>query len=105
MSFYATFPSNASMDIYPENTQSNFCILLPKSFPNDLQNRYQVGLAEISYTQAMLVEYGTLELNLGNTLFLRDYGKKFSQKLELLLDDCLNIESILAWLNEQIDTI
>ena len=105
MSFYATFPSNASMDIYPENTQSNFCILLPKSFPNDLQNRYQVGLAEISYTQAMLVEYGTIEFNLGNTPFLRDYGKKFSQKLELLLDDCLNIESILAWLNEQIETL
>ena len=46
-SFYITCPSNASMDIYKENTQSHFRINLPQRLY--LQNNYEVALAEILY--------------------------------------------------------
>ena len=45
--FYITCPSNASMSIYPQNTQASFTINLPKRLY--LQNKYEVGLAEIQY--------------------------------------------------------
>ena len=46
-SFYVTCPSNASMDIYKDNTPSHFRINLPQRLY--LQNNYEVALAEIQY--------------------------------------------------------
>ena len=46
-SFYITCPSNASMDIYKDNTPSHFRINLPQRLY--LQNNYEVALAEIQY--------------------------------------------------------
>ena len=46
-SFYVTLPSNASMDIYPDNTASVFQIRMPKTMY--LRNKYEVALAEIQY--------------------------------------------------------
>ena len=46
-SFYVTLPSNASMDIYPNNTKSNFQVRLPRTLY--LNSRYEVALSEIQY--------------------------------------------------------
>ena len=46
-SFYITLPSNASMDVYPENTASTYTIHMPKTLY--LKDKYEVGLAEIQY--------------------------------------------------------
>ena len=45
--FYLPCPSNASMDIFKENTLSSFTVNLPQ--PLVLKNEYDVGLAEIQY--------------------------------------------------------
>ena len=47
MSFYVTLPSNASMDIYPENTMTRYTTKLKT--PLQLEGKFQVGLAEIMY--------------------------------------------------------
>ena len=49
-SFYLTLPSNASMDIYPDNTASTFQIRLPRTMY--LKNQYEVALAEIHYSHS-----------------------------------------------------
>ena len=46
-SFYVTLPSNASMDVYPDNTASTYTIHMPKTIY--LKETYEVGLAEIQY--------------------------------------------------------
>ena len=46
-SFYLICPSNASMNLYSDNTPGEFRINLPKRIK--LRGRYEVGLAEISY--------------------------------------------------------
>ncbi len=46
-SFYVTLPSNASMNIYPKNTQASFQIRLPRTLY--LKHSYEVALAEIQY--------------------------------------------------------
>ena len=48
--FYLSCPSNASMEIYKENTLSSFTINLPQ--PLTLEGEYDVGLAEIQYPQS-----------------------------------------------------
>ena len=46
-SFYITLPSNASMDVYPDNSASTYTIRMPKTLY--LKDEYEVGLAEIQY--------------------------------------------------------
>lgn len=46
-SFYVLCPSNASMELYSDNTPGYFRINLPKRLK--LRGRYEVGLAEITY--------------------------------------------------------
>ena len=46
-SFYVTCPSNASMNIYRDNTLSSYKINMPKRIY--LKHNYEVGLAEIQY--------------------------------------------------------
>ena len=43
-------PSNASMDLYPSNTISNYTVHLPKQI--DLNGSYEVAIAEIFYTNS-----------------------------------------------------
>lgn len=45
--FYVTCPSNSSMDIYPNNTLTNFTTKL--NVPLELDGDYEVGLSEIQY--------------------------------------------------------
>lgn len=45
--FYVTLPSNANMDIYPNNTQASYQVRLPRTLY--LKNSYEVALVEAQY--------------------------------------------------------
>ena len=45
--FYLTLPSNSSMDVYPDNTMTNFKTKLPNRI--ELEGRWEVGLVEMQY--------------------------------------------------------
>ena len=47
---YITLPSNASHDIFPENTPGSYKINLP--YPVELNGKWEVGLSEIQYTKS-----------------------------------------------------
>lgn len=47
MSFYVTLPSDGCMDIYPNNTLSNFLTKLAR--PIELSGEWEVGLVELIY--------------------------------------------------------
>ena len=45
--FYLTLPSEASMNVFPNNTLSIYITRLPR--PIELMGRWEVGLVEIQY--------------------------------------------------------
>ena len=45
--FYLTLPSNSSMEVYPDNTMTNFVTKLPNRL--ELIGEWEVGLVEIQY--------------------------------------------------------
>ena len=83
--FYITCPSNASMSIYPNNTQASFTINLPKRLY--LQNKYEVGLAEIQYpiSWKSLHDGEKIEINYGHAVEnIQFHGLKFNNLDEFL---------------------
>ncbi|CAF1137833.1 unnamed protein product [Brachionus calyciflorus] len=54
MSFYVTLPSNSSMDLYPENTMTDFSVLLKEPIRLDVQ--YEVALVELTYKHSWSLE-------------------------------------------------
>lgn len=50
MSFYITAPSNSSMDLYPDNTLTDYTVHLPKQI--DLDGPYEVALTSFQYTRS-----------------------------------------------------
>ncbi len=51
-SFYATLPSNSSMDTYPDNALSHFSVNLPTAL--SFEGEWEVSLAEITYPRRWL---------------------------------------------------
>ena len=83
--FYITCPSNASMSIYPNNTQASFTINLPKRLY--LQSKYEVGLAEIQYpiSWKSLKDHETIDVQYGNVQDkIQLVGLKYNNLDELL---------------------
>ena len=50
--FYVTLPSNASLDVHPNNTLTNYTVQLPRTLY--LKPGYEVALAEIQYPLSWL---------------------------------------------------
>jgi hypothetical protein len=50
MSFYITLPSNASLNLYPDNQPGKFFVKLPQTI--DVSSQYEVGLAEIQFSNS-----------------------------------------------------
>lgn len=50
MAFYITAPSNASMELYPANTLTEYTVHLPKTI--DLEGPYEVALTSFQYTRS-----------------------------------------------------
>ncbi len=45
--FYLTLPSNASLDVYPNNKTTDYRVSLPQSI--ELEGNWEVGLYSVSY--------------------------------------------------------
>lgn len=50
--FYITLPSNSSVNVYPENTVSNYITKLPQEV--NLNGEWEVGLAEMQYPRTWI---------------------------------------------------
>jgi hypothetical protein len=50
VSDYMTLPSNASMDVYPQNTLANYRVKLPRKY--EFSEEVEVALVEFSYTKS-----------------------------------------------------
>ena len=96
MSFYVTLPSNASMETFPSNTQSNFTTVLAKTI--NLNDRYQVGLAEISYTQTININIGTMKI-VQNNVKDENNGNMGEFMFDLSIDDCVTQDQLFVYLN------
>ena len=61
MDFYVTLPSNASMDVYPNNKKSNYTTQF--STPIVLDVNYEVALANVTCTPHIRNDYGKIFIN------------------------------------------
>jgi hypothetical protein len=48
-SLYATLPSNASLNVYPENVGARFKVKLPKPLKMEASEGWEVGLVDIQF--------------------------------------------------------
>src|SRR5687767_3039853 len=52
--FYVTLPSNSSMEYFPENTLSNFTVLLNRHL--EFNEQWEVGLTELHFPLAFDID-------------------------------------------------
>jgi hypothetical protein len=64
MSFYVTLPSNSSMEIFKNNTISNFTTQLHT--PIRVNVPYEVGLVEFSYDHVIEIKLGTITYHIND---------------------------------------
>jgi len=60
MAFYITLPSNACMDLYPNNTLQNFTVKISNSI--QLHGAYEVALVEVLYPNLFRTFFGILNI-------------------------------------------
>ena len=113
MSFYVTLPSNASMNYHPNNVQSNFNVTLPHRL--NLDNNFQVGLAEISYNQSIDVDIGVIHIEADiKNLYERTTNEHYIKKLlkndfkfiigiPIPCQDCIKLTDLFETINSQIN--
>ena len=92
MSFYVTLPSNSSMDLYPENTMTDFTVLLKE--PIRLEVQYEVALVELTYKHSWSLEVGQL--------FIQPLNSPNYDVFKLVYHDGENIKSFTSRLNGEI---
>jgi hypothetical protein len=89
--FYLTLLSNASMDIYPNNTTSGFNVHLPKTIT--LEGRWCLAVTEIHY------QYNFLNVTTGhNKTFINTNGRQYECQIPNGYYD--KIEDIISELNQ-----
>ena len=69
--FYLTLPSNASMDVFPDNKIGSYHVKFPQTF--DLNGEWEVGLYSISYPNT----WYTLQFQQNHIYYSLDGGKTF----------------------------
>ena len=69
--FYLALPSNASMDVYPDNKIGNYRVKLPQTF--DLNGEWEVGLYSVNYPNT----WYTLQFQQNHIYYSTDGGKTF----------------------------
>jgi len=90
MSFYVTLPSDASMNIFENNSQSEFTTLL--NSPIICDSSYEVALVEISHSQDYAVDGGTIIITIPGS------DKKIEKNISFHEYDSIN--SIVDWTNQ-----
>ena len=69
--FYLTLPSNASMDVFPDNKIGSYHVKFPQTF--NLNGEWEVGLYSISYPNT----WYTLQFQQNHIYYSLDGGKTF----------------------------
>ena len=69
--FYLTLPSNASMDVFPNNKIGSYHVKFSQTF--DLNGEWEVGLYSISYPNT----WYTLQKQQNHVYYTKDAGKSF----------------------------
>ncbi len=92
MSFYVTLPSNSSMDLFPNNTISNFSVALKE--PIRLDTYYEVALVEMTYKHSWSLNVGKLFIDLIEPAYLDSFN--------LVYHDGENIKNFAYRLNGEI---
>lgn len=65
--FYVTLPSNSSMNVFPNNTKSNFTTLLSQAI--QLNGDYEVALTNVSFPSRFNVDCGQIKIKNLNCVF------------------------------------
>ena len=92
MSFYVTLPSNSSMDLYPNNTISQFTVALKE--PIRLNSNYEIALVEMTYKHSWSLQVGKLYIDLVEPNFMDTF--------DLVYHDGENIKNFAFRLNGEI---
>ena len=80
MSFYVILPSNASMDLHPDNKQTRYTTVLAK--PIELNDNYEVAVVELSYSSMFHIPT-IYYISIDNYLFKNKWS---NLKIELEFD-------------------
>lgn len=91
MSFYITLPSNSSMELYPNNTLTNYITQLPIPLKFDVP--YEVGLVEMVFRQSWSVDLGILEFQNGKDIF----------RIKIEANDGERIVNVIDNINSQLE--
>jgi hypothetical protein len=95
-SFYITLPSNASMDIYPNNMKSNFQVRLPRTLY--LNSRYEVALSEMQFP----VSWKTFNKETSYVIYIKNMEIDEKHMVMLPFSHFDNIHELLHSINETI---
>ena len=99
-SFYVTLPSNASMNIYPDNKKSNYTTQL--NTPIRLDGNYEVALANITCTPNIKNDYGALIITNFYDLLYPFMPKEYTADVPLRLLDVKNLQDKINESQEQL---
>lgn len=91
MGFYVTLPSDASMDIFANNTQSTYTTVLKNTIVVD--SSYAVALVEISYSQSITVNMGSMIMKIGDDIEIN---------IPITAKEYQDIPSFLEYLNSML---
>lgn len=100
-SFYLTLLSNGSMQYFPNNMTSNFCVKLPKTIK--LEGQWAVGLVEFQYPCTMLTvqEHNNIVyIQKRLTIEGEESSDIIGYTTRILATNYVNIDHILTTLNE-----
>ena len=95
--FYITLPSNASLDVYPNNTLTKYTVRLPRTLY--LKEGYEVALAEIMYP----VSWETLRHIEGHRLTVVNLIESNLTELLLPVSHYNSVEEFVGTINLTLD--
>ena len=96
--FYMTLPSNASIDLYPKNSLSDYKVQLPRTL--NLNHKYETALVEITYPATYdLLSQTLVDIVIGNT----ETGVTHQTKLEGLT--LTSVRKVISKTNSTLATV
>ena len=98
--FYVTLPSNSSMNVFPNNTKSNYTTLLSKAL--QLNGDYEVALTNISFPSRFNVDCGQIIIKNLNCVFNNLTNLKTDITLNLEISNGISQLEFVYYLNSKI---
>jgi hypothetical protein len=97
MSFYIQLPSNASMDLFPQNTLQNYKVRLHN--PIQIHGAYEVAIVEALYPNQFKTCLGAI------TIYKNDTNDEQEHSLNIFLYENQKLINQLDLINKQISKI